>query len=61
MSKYADDSNLLATASDKVIVLIWHYHNSWSGQARTECNTIKCKEFVIRKKCNTTALISCKA
>ena len=56
MSKYTDDSNLLATVSDQGnssdMALLQFLE--WLNENRMQCNTTKCKELVIRKKCNTT-------
>ena len=54
MSKYADDSNLLVTVSDdrdNSDVALSQFLD-WSNENEMKCNTTKCKELVISKKCS---------
>ena len=52
LSKYAVDSNLLATVSDQgdSSDMVLSQFLEWSNEHGMQCNTTKCKELVIRKK-----------
>ena len=59
MLKYAGDSTILVSVNERLdsSERAPTQFMDWTNNNRMKCNTAKCKELVIRKKCNNSVYL----